>query len=301
MVMRIKKRTIDYCLILAMLFIMLLFWRDILRGQDKSVVVYGGQSIEEFATISEAISYVRTNAIQNPTVYIRKGVYHENINIQGIDNIMLLGESKEECIIICDKMKYSCPTIEAAGNFEIRGLTIKMVQGSDDWIPSYDMGDVANTFPGYAVHIEGDSIYPNLPATGKIINCNIYSEMFPAIGAGLHNNQTLLFSNCSFVRKVTDERFLYDKCQGAFVAHPSNVETDQNQHLIVIACLFETNKGNSGNIYPFTSGVKGFTFTAIDNNFRSTDDGLCNFDYNKEWTLLSPESKGNSCKNLNYE
>lgn len=242
------------------------------------------------------------NAVWWTTIIINPGVYDEMINIINKE-ISLLGTDREKCIIQNTTGRYCDAPVAAGGNFKLENLTIKMtLENVGDWEPTYAGTNVQETYPGYALHID----YPNLPGTntiqeGKVINCICYSEAFPAVGLGINENQRIVFENCEFIRNATQENYQRNKWQGAFVAHASNYDVE-NQYLEVIDCKFTTNYGNAANFLMTLAGEEHANLLAINNTFWSDElqSADC-VDYAKGNSILNELSQGNTAQCLNAE
>ena len=171
------------------------------------------------------------------------------------------------------------------------------LENKGDWTPTYNPNNHDTTYPGYALHIDWYSKNPEIEQTGRITNCVFYSEAYPAVGIGLHKNQTLIFDNCEFVRNVTDDAFK-DDFVGAFLCHCSQEAYETNQNLIMKNCVCKSNYGESA-YFMFNLIAGNFlTFTSINNTFYSDTLGKV-IKYQKGSSILSPLSHGNNINELN--
>jgi hypothetical protein len=173
-----------------------------------------------------------------------------------------------------------------------------LVDGS--FTPTY--GDnVLNTYPGYAVHLDSTADDQEV-ITNKIVkNCILYSEAFPAIGAGCNKNQYVVIEDCELIRNCTNNDFKRYYWQGGIVMHASNIASDTNCKWLMKDCVVKTNYGNAMNIRGNLAGQSEFTTIAIDNTFFSQELDSANcVQYDKGNSILSPMSHGNTASNLNY-
>ena len=122
----------------------------------------------DFTTISAAIA----NAKDGDTIYIKDGEYKETVIVNKF--LHLVGESKQGTILYQNIGDYdNCPLVITQGS--VCNMTIKSVAPED----TSGLSDYA-----YAIHL--DKNFASLAKYQKceIYNCNIYSEVNDAIGAG---------------------------------------------------------------------------------------------------------------------
>lgn len=264
--------------------------------RKKSVITVSQDGTKDFTTIMEAVRNAG-DCDNNPvTILIYEGVYDEVVYLRNKHNISLKGVNRDKCIIKNTTGQYYATPVMVNGDFTIENLTLRMEENG--FYPEYT-DNVFATYPGYALHIDGNSKDISKETTGRIRNCTCYSEAFPAIGMGVNQNQTIIFENCDFVRNCTKDYFKRDNWRGAFVGHSSNYPTAPNQNLIIKNCIFKSNYGYAGNIRGNLGDSSAFTLTAINNTFYSDEMGRDCFDYTVGQSHLHHMSNGNTATNLN--
>ena len=265
---------------------------------QKQTLTVAKDGSGDYLSIQDAID----NIDNGGTIIVFEGVYDESLTIPNTD-ISVVGTDKKKCIIENTTGKYKNAPIYAYGNFVLANLTVKMtLKNVCDWIPTYDSNNVLDTFPGYAIHIdhrildEEDTMH-----FAKIVNCDFYSEAFPAAGVGINSNQTIEFVNCTFERNSIDSMYWADNWKGAFVVHCAGCEA-MNEKLILRNNQFFSNYGYAANFIMNFEGETGTELTAINNSFWSEElqSSDC-VDYLKGKSKLNKNSAGNTAHVLNYE
>lgn len=264
--------------------------------RKKSVITVSQDGTKDFTTIMEAVRNAG-DCDNNPvTILIYEGVYDEVVYLRNKHNISLKGVNRDKCIIKNTTGQYYATPVMVNGDFTIENLTLRMEENG--FYPEYT-DNVFTTYPGYALHIDGNSKDISKETVGRIRNCTCYSEAFPAVGMGVNQNQTIIFENCEFVRNCTKDYFKRDNWRGAFVGHSSNYPTAPNQNLTIKDCIFKSNYGYAGNIRGELGDSSAFTLTAINNTFYSNEKGKDCFEYTVGQSHLHPMSNGNTATNLN--
>lgn len=249
----------------------------------------------DYSTIMDAVR--NAGDIESPmTIVLQEGVYDEIVYLGNKHNISIIGVNRDQCIVKNTSGIYANTPIMVAGNFELRNITIRMeVQ---DFYPEYT-DNVWATYPGYALHIDGNSKNVDEKTTGRVVNCTMYSEAFPAVGMGVNQNQKVIFENCEMIRNCTKDIFKQDNWKGAFLCHSSNYSLAPNQRLSLRNCIIRSNYGYSGNIRGNLGDSSNFHVEAIDNTCYSEEMGLDSFEYISGDSILAPISHGNTASILN--
>lgn len=273
-------------------------WREQVGDKDKSHVVVAKDGSGDFNTIQDAIdSFVKGS---NVHIVLREGVYDEVINVTTkFNNFILEGVSRDLCVVQSTTGQYKDSTLLVSGNFTIRNLTVR-IQNDANWIPTYDMDDLPNTFPGYALHIDQPSLDETKLNYGLVENCVLFSyNAFPAVGMGTWKNQQVEFRNCKINRWVDNDIYKKDGWRGSFLCHSSNYNDHPNQHLILVNNTFECNYGKSAHIRGGLGEPSYFNLYAVNNMFYSYELGHDSVEYEKSKSILHPASYGNTATNLN--
>lgn len=174
-------------------------------------------------------------------IYVYPGVYVQDMTECLKKRVILIGTDRNQCIIRDPDGRYGHhPLYVSCGYFENLTIEAPYISGTSQEIGS-DIGS-------YAVHIDTDDDY----AIGKQIefhHCNIISDFFPAIGAGLRKNMTLIIDDCLLVNNQ-NERGAYtaDGTLGALYVHDSNGEQG-SQFLHVKDTLMKSNYSKAMTLY----------------------------------------------------
>lgn len=283
---------------------------EAVMGKGTSVIVAqngGGH----FTTIQSAVDYITDDSASKPyTIYIKPGIYNEHIHLGGSRYISFVGENRETCIIRSHTGMYTDAPLWLDGNFTIENLTLQMLddEAPETWTPGTSQSDPATMLPGYALHIDGgapsspDSVYGY--RLGVVRNCTLFSVAFPAIGAGLHSNQKLVFENCDFIRRTSAKYHngqyqYYTNYCGAMIIHDSTRASDSvNQNLDIIGCRFLCNLGKAATISFRYGNPANVKYAMVGNSFWSDSDGAA-VDAVLNDAVLLGYSHGNNISDFN--
>ena len=266
-----------------------------IEKRKLGLVIVSKDGTGDYTTINEAVR--NAGDVGNPTtILIREGVYDEVVYLRNKHEISLIGVNRDKCIIKNTTGEYAYSPVMINGNFEIRNLTIRMEENG--FYPTYE-DNVFATYPGYALHIDGNSKDVTKQTIGRIVNCTLYSEAFPAVGMGINQNQKVIFDNCEMIRNCTKDYFKRDSWKGALVCHSSNYTPAPNQKFVMKDCVIRSNYGYSGNIRGELGDSSEFEVIAINNTCYSDEMGLNSFEYTKGQSVLHPMSHGNTSSVLN--
>lgn len=142
----------------------------------------------DYLSIDEAINATS----DGDTIFIKSGIYNEKIKMWG-KNRHLIGESKHNTFIISTSRLYNNEPLQANMG-TIENLTLIAGYG----ITPVDK-DISST--SYAIHVE----YPNESDFELVIdNCNIISNVAPAIGLGVRYNQKVTIKKCYLETKAKE-------------------------------------------------------------------------------------------------
>lgn len=143
-----------------------LYWLSI-DGYVPSIIVASDGS-GDYTTISDAV----TNANNGDTIYIKDGEYKETVVVNKY--VHLVGQSKQNTVLYQDIGDYNnCPLLITQGS--VCNMTIKSLAPDDtSGLSSY----------AYAIHLDKNFASEAKYQKCEIYNCDIYSEVNDAIGAG---------------------------------------------------------------------------------------------------------------------
>lgn len=251
----------------------------------------------DYSTIMDAVR--NAGDIDSPaTIILQDGIYDEIVYLGNKHKISIIGVNRDQCIIKNTSGIYANAPVMVTGNFELRNLTIRMEE--QGFFPEYT-DNVWATYPGYALHIDGNSKDVNKKTTGRVVNCTLYSEAFPAVGMGVNQNQRIIFENCEMIRNCSKDYFKKDNWKGAFLCHSSNYSSAPNQLLVLRNCVMTSNYGYSGNIRGNLGDSANFEVEAINNTCYSEEMGLDAFEYVRGESKLSKISHSNTASSLNSD
>lgn len=177
----------------------------------------------DFSSLATAVVLVPSGS----TLIIHEGIYNEALDIQ-TKQINMKGVSKDRCVIQYDTASYlHVPLNIASGTYE--NLTIK----------GYHKNKQVGAFPGYAIHIDCDSL------TGQAVvfnNCNIISENAFCVGIGLRKGAKIAFRGCNFVAKKQGVMLFHDSQNAALAGQASlSIENcvlnNSCEGLLITQCL----------------------------------------------------------------
>ena len=158
------------------------------KNKFSNTVIVDKNGGFDYTTIQEAID--GTN--DGDTILIMPSVYEEQIKMWG-KNRNLVGLDKEKCIIVSKSRLYNNEPLQANIGC-ISNLTLIAGYG----LTPIDKDTVSTS---YALHVE----YANATSFELVIeNCNIISNVAPAIGLGVRYNQKVTIKNCYLETKAKE-------------------------------------------------------------------------------------------------
>lgn len=140
----------------------------LIAGGAVPAIVVASDGTGDYISISEAVSA----ASNGDTIYIKDGEYKETVVINKY--VHLVGQSKQNTVLYQDIGDYNnCPLLITQGS--VCNMTIKSLAPAD-----------ASGLSNYAYAVHLDRKFASLAKYQKceIYNCDIYSEVNDAIGAG---------------------------------------------------------------------------------------------------------------------
>ena len=149
----------------------------------RRVLVVSKYADSDYNTVSKAVDEARSGDI----VFVRKGIYDNEIVDASKKTISIIGEGKNGTIIMGDG-DYETPPLQMASGY-LCNLTIR----------SYGKKQTAAGRFAYAMHSDYDILANN---TFNINNCSFETEAgFGAVGFGLRGGCFVSFTNCNFTGK----------------------------------------------------------------------------------------------------
>ena len=237
----------------------------------KGFLVVAQDGTGDFTSVSAALDAIPNGG--DVQIYLKAGNYNEVLDCDArFNSVTIIGESRERCRIYNESGVYKNSPLKINGNFVLRHLTFEMsLNAVGSWVPTYT-SDVENTYPGYACHIDGQSLNPSLNAYGEVVDCVFISNAFPAVGMGVNNHQHVEFRNCQFSRTTTDPNYKRDNWRGSFLCHASNSASDTECVLTLKDNTFYSVYGYAAHIRSADlAGDANFILEAVNNRFSSAE------------------------------
>lgn len=197
------------------------------RKNVKGYVVVDISGGGDYTSLQEAM----INEPENTTIIVRAGIYNQDMTECLKKRVVVIGTDRNQCIIRCTDGRYMHhPLYVCCGYFSNLTIISEYVNGVSQEIGLNDMGS-------YAIHIDTDGDY----SVGKQLefhHCDIISDFYPAVGAGLRKDFTLLFDDCFLANRQTATRGMYadSGTYGALFVHDSN-GVQGKQYLKVKNCV----------------------------------------------------------------
>ena len=259
----------------------------------------------DFTSIQSAVNAVPDMG----TIIVKPGIYTECVKVEG-KGVNIVGSGVDECILMYDTVNYFRIPLEIAAG-SVSGLTVygthtreSLSDDEVDYIVSTfgkDRYDAMKNVPGYAVHIEQDTLYGR---TLEFNNCKFISENNQCVGIGSRGKSKLTFRNCQFINNNYSACiFMHDSVVKAVGGE--STFTLENCSLVsscdYAIALYTYNDYNKFNLLfrdvtiASRSGVVMNSPIMVE-NFAGTNGGwcgLCN-------TKLLPGSDNNSVAIMNY-
>ncbi|HEM3198477.1 TPA: hypothetical protein U0908_000639 [Streptococcus suis 14A] len=256
----------------------------------STVIVVDKNGLGDFTNISDAVASITDDSVLNPyTIMIKPGIYEECVRIRGGRNISLTGVNFKDCIIRDTSGLYENSPLEIQGNCIVDNLTIISNHESNSAMP-------LTGNKGYAIHAD----YEGAGIT-TIRNCKLVSHQSAAIGAGLHQDQTLIIENCELISYTpNDSSWTVTPNYGALFVHAAMKANVSNQRLLVSNCRIESNTRYAVAFSGSSEPNSEMTIELLNNFFWSNIDGKAD-SVVKEWYSPKYSSRcyGNNVAKLN--
>lgn len=156
----------------------------------------------DFASLTEAVK----NAKDFDVIYVKNGVYDNEIVRAWSKTVFIVGESRDGVIIKNNTGEYSTPPIEM-GTGMLKNLTV------------YAEGNATPTNKGYALHSES-SVEASACDFFMLENCTLKSDYRQSWGMGMRGDTHYYARNCTF-----EEVYFHD-CEHAYRATNQSIEFD---------------------------------------------------------------------------
>lgn len=207
---------------------------------------------------------------EGTVICVNPGIYEQDMTSCLRKRVIVIGTDRNQCVIRCTDGRYGHhPLYVSCGYFENLTIEAPYISGVSNEIGATDLG-------AYAIHVNTDEDY----AVGKQIefhHCNIISDFFPAIGAGLRKDMTMIIDNCYLKNGQITGRGNYSSSAsletsdtlGALYCHDSN-GVQGKQYLIAKDNIFESILGNAMCLYNAKGGNNVVHCTLVENVIKSS-------------------------------
>lgn len=202
---------------------------------NKSNVITVGKDVTyDFQDLQSAMDSITDDSATNRyTILVYPGTYErfsQSDNSRRVHYVSIIGTDKIACKVLSNTGNYYEPPFECLMDGSVENLSFIMNSDEDNYNPQDE-----NDRYSYAMHSDYD-----FPRTTLFRNCYFESNTGPAIGLGTHQDVSLLFENCEFVRKAFNGEDL-----GAVFAHTMGGGR-LRQVIKFSSCVCDNLVGNSG-------------------------------------------------------
>jgi hypothetical protein len=179
-----------------------------------------------YSAVGDAINAAKAKGLDSTSISIRPGTYEEKLDLKQNPNISLIGVNRKDCIIIDKSGDYVNAPLALSGNGYFKDMT---------FIANHDDNPTLSGVTTFAYAVHYDYVGPG---TTIFENCDFKSYQAPAVGIGMHQDQTLIFRNCDFYKDST-----YNG--GCFYAHNAEASGVTNQRIIIDNCRIISEQGRA--------------------------------------------------------
>lgn len=291
---------------------------DVKIISNSTTLTVSKDNSKMFTSINAALNFAYAiESKENPiTIIVFPGVYNEVLFIKGQHYVSLIGINRETCVIKNDTAHFNNAPLRIQGACYVANLTF--IATADKYSSSTGTGyeawkkdalaGVSNptwltTVGSYAVHC--DDVTNGESTTSLFENCYMYSETFPAFGAGMQLNNTIYLLNCDLVTSIDEDVYNANKLnsQGTLLCHgnyPTSPVAEPKQSLVVKDCRISGINSKCLNMYKSNNAPKAniiFINNTFDNNHKNSVDDLLTFTFDTQY--INSSSHGNNVEFFN--
>lgn len=291
---------------------------DVKIISNSTTLTVSKDNSKMFTSINAALNFAYAiESKENPiTIIVFPGVYNEVLNIKGQHYVSLIGINRETCVIKNDTAHYNNAPLRIHGACYVANLSFITTAdkyssntgtGHEAWKKDVLAG-VSNptwltTLGSYAVHC--DDVTNGESTTSIFENCYMYSDTFPAFGAGMQLNNTIYLLNCDLLTSIDEDIYHAKKLnsQGTLLCHgnyPTSPVVDPKQSLVVKDCRISAINSKCLNMYCSNNAPKAniiFINNTFDNNHKNSIDDLLTFTFDTQY--INSSSHGNNVEFFN--
>lgn len=291
---------------------------DVKIISNSTTLTVSKDNSKMFTSINAALNFAYAiESKENPiTILVFPGVYNEVLSIKGQHYVSLIGINRETCVIKNDTAHYNNAPLRIQGACYVANLTFIATAdkyssntgtGHEAWKKDVLAGasnpDWLTTIGSYAVHCD-DATNGEI-TTSLFENCYMYSETFPAFGAGMQLNNTIYLLNCDLLTSIDEDIYNANKLnsQGTLLCHgyyPTSPVSGQKQSLVVKDCRISGINSKCLNMYASKNLPEAdiiFMNNTFDNNHKNSVDDLLTFTFDTQY--INSSSHGNNVEFFN--
>lgn len=212
---------------------------------SQSTLTVSNTGNSDFRTIQGALNFIMKHSLSDVTVEISSGTYYEPLYLYGVNNIKIIGESRDGV-----QLSYLNAEKFNQGTGKGSDTTLGTPQGGRAlfFIENCDLITISNMSMRNSHTRTGNDdqaevIYFNTPGDGRLIvdSVNLYSEQDTIQVRGYSwfynclvegnvdfiwgNNRTTLFENCE-IRTIGDSKLSTDSGRGGYLLQARTVNKD---------------------------------------------------------------------------
>ena len=291
---------------------------DVKIMSNSTTLTVSKDNSKMFTSINAALNFAYAiESKENPiTIIVFPGVYEEILSIKGQHYVSLIGTNRETCVIKNGTAHYNNAPLRIQGACYVANLTF--IATADKYSSDTGTGYAAwkkdvlagasnptwlTTLGSYAVHC--DDVTNGEITTSLFENCYMYSETFPAFGAGMQLNNTIYLLNCDLLTSIDEDIYNAKKLnsQGTLLCHgnyPTSPVADPKQSLVVKDCRISGINSKCLNMYGSDKAPKAdiiFINNTFDNNHKNSVDDLLTFTFDTQY--INSSSHGNNVEFFN--
>lgn len=291
---------------------------DVKIISNSTTLTVSKDNSKMFTSINAALNFAYAiESKENPiTIIVFPGVYKEVLFIKGKHYVSLIGINKETCVIKNDTAHFNNAPLRIQGACYVANLTFISTadgyssdtgNGHDAWKKDV-LDGVSNptwltTLGSYAVHC--DDVTNGESTTSLFENCYMYSETFPAFGAGMQLNNTIYLLNCDLLTSIDEDIYNANKLnsQGTLLCHgnyPTSPVAEPKQSLVVKDCRISGINSKCLNMYKSDNAPKAniiFINNTFANNHKNSVDDILTFTFDTQY--INSSSHGNNVEFFN--
>ena len=171
--------------------------KRVIKLETKAFTIVDKSGNGDYTSISEAVA----NAKNNDTIYVKSGVYDNEIIEAWGKTVHLIGESRNQVIVSNRTGTYATPPLEI-GSGTVKNMTVTAYENSAV------TGDA-----DYAIHVEDNNLYDK---SLLIENCTVVGHANSGLGMGMRGGCNVELRNCDFIGKTSSGLFMHDSANSAY-------------------------------------------------------------------------------------